>query len=305
MAEPVLLIHGGAGPASPHESEPTVRQQYGAALRHVLQEAGALLSAGESAITVVARAVSLLEDCALFNAGHGAVFTRDNTHELDASIMDGSRLACGAVASVSTIRNPVLAARAVMEHSQHVMLVGAGAESFAREQGLQLVHPDYFSTDSQRHQCGDNTTGTVGAVALDQYGNLAAATSTGGMAGKHPGRVGDSPIIGAGCYANNATCAVSATGTGEAFIRVVAAHDVSAQMQYGGRSLRDATDDVVFRKLPSVDGEGGLIAVDRRGQISLVFNTENMYRGYIRPGQEPLVAVGGESDGPKASGGSF
>ena len=263
-------------------------------------------------------AVRLLEECPLFNAGHGSVFTHDETHELDASIMDGRTLNAGAISCVSHIRNPVLAARTVMEQSQHVMFTAAGAEAFARQHGLEMVEPSFFSTEARRQQlhhaqAGEGKVvldhdgqrdlsqgepidperkfGTVGAVALDSAGNLAAATSTGGMTNKQAGRVGDSPIIGAGCYANNQTVAVSCTGTGEVFMRCVAAYDVSALMDYAGLTLEQATERVVMEKLLPLDGSGGMIAVDAAGNIALPFNSEGMYRGYGYAGETPWVGI--------------
>lgn len=340
MIKPVLAIHGGAGAISRAETTPEVRQQYEDALARILSDAGAILADGGSALDAVTEAVRLLEECPLFNAGYGAVFTSAGKHELDASIMNGKTLQSGAIANVTTLRNPVLAARAVMEHSSHVFFVGAGAEEFAREQGLECVEPDFFSTAARREQLErvqskgggmmmldhdaqsltsessapstvpqapldeDKKLGTVGAVALDSHGNLAAATSTGGMTNKQPGRVGDAPMIGAGCYANNRTCAVSTTGTGEMFIRMVAAYDVSAQMEYAGRSLAEAARSVVYDKLPIIAGAGGLIAVDAKGNVSLPFNTEGMYRGYIQAGQQPFVAIHDEpGKGPLSKGG--
>ncbi|WP_433705016.1 isoaspartyl peptidase/L-asparaginase family protein [Paraburkholderia sacchari] len=334
-AQAVLAIHGGAGAIARAEASDEVRAAYETALAGILTNAGRILEQGGSALDAVTEAVRLLEECPLFNAGHGAVLTSAATHELDASIMDGRNLKSGAVAGLKTVRNPVLAARAVMEHSQHVMFVAEGAEAFAQAQGLERVAPDFFSTPLRReqlervqraesgqtaldHDAGANGTsgasggvplsfpadrrkdapldedrklGTVGAVALDVHGNLAAATSTGGMTNKQPGRVGDSPIIGAGCYANNRTCAVSTTGTGEMFIRMVAAHDISARMEYAGASLEDAAHTVVHEKLPQIDGRGGLVAVDAQGNVAMPFNTEGMYRGFIRAGQAPVVAI--------------
>lgn len=320
MIKPVLAIHGGAGAITRTQITPAMQQAYEEALRGILTGGERILAEGGSALDAVTEAVRLLEECPLFNAGHGAVFTRDAGHELDASIMDGSTLACGAVANVRTIRNPVLAARAVMQHSPHVFFAGEGADEFAREQGLEIVSPDFFSTP-ERHQqlikaqeTGADTIvldhdggsqaapqsppldestkmGTVGAVALDAYGNLAAATSTGGMTNKWPGRVGDSPIIGAGCYANNVSCAVSTTGKGEAFIRAVAAYDVAAQMEYAGMSLEQAARKVVYEKLPPLDGAGGLIAIDKQGNVTMPFNTEGMYRGSVVVGETAQVAI--------------
>ncbi|SHH66958.1 isoaspartyl peptidase/L-asparaginase family protein [Pollutimonas bauzanensis] len=317
MIKPVLVIHGGAGAISRARTTPEIRQDYEAALQQVLEGAGAILARDGSALDAVTEAVRLLEECPLFNAGYGAVFTSEGKHELDASIMDGNTLKSGAVANVTILRNPVLAARAVMERSSHVFFVGPGAEAYARSQGLECVAADFFSTSARREQlervrrAGAGLTaldhdaqamsfapldetrklGTVGAVALDSHGDLAAATSTGGMTNKQPGRVGDAPLIGAGCYANNRSCAVSTTGTGEAFIRMVAAYDVSAQMEYGGCSLADAAERVVHVKLPRIGGSGGLIAVDAQGQVCMPFNTEGMYRGYMYAGQRPFVAI--------------
>jgi L-asparaginase / beta-aspartyl-peptidase len=317
---PVIAIHGGAGTISRSQISPGQHAAYHAALREILQAAQQLLAGGGGALDAVCLAVDLLEDCPLFNAGHGAVFTHEATHELDAAVMDGASLRAGAVAGVSHIRRPLRAARAVMERSEHVLLVGAGAEAFAREQGLELVAPDYFSTAARRQQLEkalatdqavldhdgaslafrtpaaapldeDRKMGTVGAVALDAHGNLAAATSTGGMTNKRVGRVGDSPLIGAGTYADNRSAAISCTGTGEMFIRVAAAHDVCARMAYAGKTLEQAAREVVLQVLPAIGGRGGLIAVDAQGNLSLPFNTEGMYRGWARAGQAPVTAI--------------
>lgn len=319
---PVIAIHGGAGTISRASVSTEQEAAYHAALRDVLQAAQQLLAAGGSALDAVCLAVDLLEDCPLFNAGHGAVFTHDETHELDAAVMDGATLRAGAVACVSRVRRPLRAARAVMERSEHVLLVGAGAEAFAQACGLELVDPAYFSTEARRAQlqrarASDATLldhdaaapvlrpsaagatpldegsklGTVGAVALDAHGNLAAATSTGGMTNKRPGRVGDTPLIGAGTYADNRTAAISCTGSGEMFMRTVAAFDVCARMAYGGQSLDAAAQEVVMKVLPAIGGRGGLIAVDALGNLSLPFNTEGMYRGFARVGDAPQTAI--------------
>jgi beta-aspartyl-peptidase (threonine type) len=285
------------------------------AMRGILRAGQQLLTSGASALDTVTESVRLLEDCPLFNAGKGAVFTADGTHELDASLMDGRTLGAGAVACVRRLPNPVLAARAVMEHSGHVLMAGEGAEAFAHAQGLPLVGPEYFYTEFRYRQWQsasgiqldhdgrptDSTHtlsaldsgkyGTVGAVALDAHGNLAAATSTGGMTYKRAGRVGDSPIIGAGCYADNRTAAVSGTGLGEMFMRAVAAYDICAQMEYGGKTLQQAAEHVVFERLPRIGGRGGVIAVDHHGNVSMPFNTEGMYRGFARVGQEAEAAI--------------
>ncbi len=322
--QPVLVIHGGAGAISRNAMSAEKEVAYHAALRQVLIAGQSVLAQGGSAIDAVTAAVRELENCPLFNAGHGAVFTSDATHELDASIMDGASLRTGAIANVSRIRNPVLAAKKVMEVSRHVFFVGEGAERFARAEGLEMVEPDYFSTPERHAQLlrvqqdtpdaavldhdgqaiverqpaapvhpldMDKKFGTVGAVALDVHGNLAAATSTGGITNKQVGRVGDAPIIGAGCYASNQTCAVSTTGTGEMYIRMVAAYDIAARMRYAGASLQSAAEAVMFEELPSIGGKGGLIAVDAQGNFVMPFNTEGMYRGFARPGQEPVTEI--------------
>ncbi|MFT4190487.1 MAG: isoaspartyl peptidase/L-asparaginase [Comamonas sp.] len=323
-AQPVIAIHGGAGTLSRAAISPAQEAAYHAALRDILQAGSTLLAAGGSALDAVALAVRLLEDCPLFNAGHGAVFTAAETHELDAAIMDGSTLAAGAVAGVSHVRNPVDAAHAVLRDGRHVLMIGAGAEALAREAGLPLVEPAYFSTEPRRRQLHDararqagaildhdgasasatasdtataplrenSKMGTVGAVALDAQGRLAAATSTGGLTNKRPGRVGDSPLIGAGTYADG-HAAVSCTGHGEAFIRVAAAHELCARMRLGGASLEAAAHAVVHEALPAVGGSGGLIAIDRQGHVSLCFNTEGMYRGLARAGLAPQTFIFG------------
>lgn len=324
MIQPVIAIHGGAGAMSRAAMSPEKEQEYLSALESILTAGQAVLARGGSALDAVTEAVRLLEDCPLFNAGHGAVFTSAGTHELDAAIMDGATLRSGAIANVNCVRNPVLAARKVMETSKHVLFVGEGAETFAKDAGLEIVDPSYFSTEARREQLlrvqretpeaavldhdgqamvargqpapadpldSDKKFGTVGAVAVDAQGNLAAATSTGGITNKQVGRVGDAPLIGAGTYASNKTCAVSTTGTGEMFIRMVAAYDVAAQMEYCGASLEAAADRVVMEKLPTIGGKGGLVAVDAQGNVALPFNTEGMYRGYARVGEKPVTAI--------------
>ena len=307
---PVIAIHGGAGTIASVASDSSAAQPYRDALHAVVSAAQAALLRGASALDAVCIAVELLEDCPLFNAGHGAVFTHDETHELDAAVMNGADLRAGAVAGVSRIRRPVRAARAVMADGAHVLLGGAGAEAFAREHGLEMVDPSYFSTEARRQQLklarvADRVAldhdgaplvegskfGTVGAVALDMHGHLAAATSTGGMTNKRVGRIGDSPLIGAGTYADDLTAAVSCTGSGEMFIRAVAAYDVCARMRYAGQSLKDACDTVVMQTLPAIDGRGGLIAVDRLGNVCLPFNTEGMYRAHARGADAPQTAI--------------
>lgn len=317
--EPVIAIHGGAGTIRAGSLDATQARAYHDALREVVQAAQRMLLGGESALDAVCLAVAMLEDCPLFNAGHGAVFTHEATHELDAAVMNGADLRAGAIAGVSRIRHPVRAARAVMDDGAHVLLAGPGAEAFARERGMEMVEPGYFSTDARREQLEraldagrvlldhdgaaaaarapaspideNGKLGTVGAVALDMHGHLAAATSTGGMTNKRVGRIGDSPLIGAGTYADDRGAAVSCTGSGEMFIRVAAAHDVCARMRYGGASLEAAAQAVVMEALPAVGGSGGLIAVDRHGHLSLCFNTEGMYRGHARGGEAPHTAI--------------
>ena len=317
---PAIAIHGGAGTLSAATIDEAAARGYHAALHAVVAAAQALLLQGASALDAACLAVEMLEDCPLFNAGHGAVFTHDETHELDAAVMNGADLAAGAVAGVAHLRNPVRAARAVMDDGTHVLLTGAGAEALAREKGLVFVEPSYFSIPARREQLvrmrdagrvvldhdGAASTaasdpkppldeadkfGTVGAVALDRHGHLAAATSTGGMTNQRVGRVGDSPLIGSGTYADDRTAAVSCTGSGEMFIRVAAAYDVCARMRYGGQTLAQATDAVVMHSLPAIGGSGGLIAVDRAGNLSLCFNTEGMYRAHARGTDAPQTAI--------------
>jgi beta-aspartyl-peptidase (threonine type) len=286
-----IAIHGGAGTLPRAEMKPGQEAAYRAGLAAALDAGYAVLEGGGTSLDAVTAAVRLLEDDPLFNAGRGAVLTHEGTVELDASIMDGRTLAAGAIAGVAHIRNPVELARAVMEHSPHVMLIGTGAEEFAHTRNIAFVANDYFRTETRKAQLrrvlvGDtrpanelSALGTVGAVARDQAGNLAAATSTGGMTGKRYGRVGDSPIIGAGTYADNSSCAVSATGHGEYFIRTAVAHDICARVAYGGATLQQAADAVVMQRLAKMGGEGGIIAVDASGQVVMSFNSEGMFRG--------------------------
>lgn len=277
-----LAIHGGAG-SKPDASEPQLEAQYRAALTVALKLGAKILKGGGSALDAVEQAVALMEDEPLFNAGRGAVFNHRGGHELDASIMNGRDAACGAVAGVTTVKNPIHLARAVMEKTRHVLLAGPGAEAFAAEIGFAPVPNDYFATERRRQQwqrrrqqkAGEK--GTVGAVALDANGDLAAATSTGGLTDKKFGRVGDSPIIGAGTYANNATCAVSATGTGEEFIRHNVAHSISARIEFGRATLQESVAAVVLGTLKPDDG--GVIAVDKNGAIEAVYSTPAMLRG--------------------------
>ena len=354
----VLAIHGGAGTIMPGGDE----APFHAALKQATEAGEAVLAAGGSALDAVTQAVVALEDCILFNAGRGSVYTSDAVQEMDAIVMDGSSQAAGAVAGVCTVKNPVLLARAVMEKSPSVLLAGQGAERFAREQGFAAMPPDYFASEArlqqlQRAQAAgkgslldhdgasagsndlpngkatdksgqyssatnnnapasaitassqtaadtvtsppepnapinpDTKFGTVGAVALDRHGNLASAVSTGGMTNKRPGRIGDTPIVGAGCYANNASVAVAATGTGEHFIRSVLAHDVAARMQYGGAALQDAAHVAVHEKLGSIGGEGGIIAIGADGALAMPFNTTGMYRASVREGEAVVTQI--------------
>ena len=291
---PVLAIHGGAGTMAPSSMDPDADRAHRAGLHRALLAGHQVIAAGGPAIEVVTAAVVALEDDPLFNAGHGAVFTRNGQHEMDAAVMEGATLRIGAVAGVCGPRNPVLAARAVMEHSPHILLAGPGALGFLRDHGVTFADAEYFYTaqrwkamqafllakarfnadldDADRH-------GTVGAVALDKAGGLAAATSTGGMTGKLPGRIGDTPIPGAGTWAD-AACAMSATGHGESFIRIAASHELSARMRLAGEDL-DTAAAAVMAALAAVGGTGGFVAVDRAGRVSLPFNTRGMYRGVV------------------------
>jgi beta-aspartyl-peptidase (threonine type) len=298
-----IAVHGGAGVIDRATMTPEKEAAYRAALETSLKAGHAILAAGGSSLDAVTAAVKVLEDSPLFNAGKGAVFTLEGKNELDAAIMEGRTRRAGAVAGVTRIRNPVELARAVMERSPHVMMVGEGAERFAVEIGMPLVDPSYFHTDERWEQLQkakaalakdpqasisrdapglfDTKFGTVGAVAVDRDGDLAAATSTGGMTAKRWGRVGDAPIIGAGTWADNGSVAVSATGHGEFFIRNAVAHDIAALVAYKGLPVRAAADEVVMRTLVERGGEGGVIAIDRRGNIAQPFNSQGMYRGAI------------------------
>jgi beta-aspartyl-peptidase (threonine type) len=299
-----LAIHGGAGTLPRAEAAEERLQRYRAGLQAALEIGYAVLEAGGSSLEAVSRAVTELEDDPSFNAGRGAVFTLEGRNELDASIMEGGSLKAGAVCGVSHVKNPVLLARAVMEHSEHVMLAGAGAEEFALSRAFTLVPQSYFYTEErwkqlERIRAGDaglsaltiSHVGTVGAVALDAHGQLAAATSTGGMTGKRFQRIGDSPIIGSGTYADNRACAVSATGHGEVFMRAAVAHDICARMRFGGRNLETAVREVVLGELPAMRGEGGVIAIDAHGAIVMEFNSEGMFRASRRQGEAAHVAI--------------
>jgi beta-aspartyl-peptidase (threonine type) len=306
-----LAIHGGAGTIERSTMTPEIEREYRAGLERALTAGYEILKRGGSSLDATEAAVRVLEDDPHFNAGRGSVFTSAGTNEMDASIMDGKTLKAGAVGSVQHIKNPINLARLVMEKSPHVMLDCAGAEAFAKANGIELVDQKYFFTQQRwdalqkmkaaekNRASGDGKSfiitdqdrhGTVGAVALDKDGNLAAATSTGGTTNKMPGRIGDTPVIGAGTYANNRTCAVSCTGDGEYFIRAAAAHEVSALMEHGGMKLQEAAR-TALDTVKELGGDGGLIAIDRNGEIALPFNTNGMYRGYVDPDGKFVVEI--------------
>lgn len=302
----VLAVHGGAGVIERAQMTPEIERDYRSGITAALKAGHDVLSKGGSSLDAVVAAVSTFEDDAQFNAGRGAAFTADGKNELDAAVMDGATLKAGAVTLVTTVRNPVQLARVVMERTRHVLLAGYGAEALARKCDLATVNPEYFHTErrwkalQRMRSAAENARvsvtesdkhGTVGAVALDAHGNLAAATSTGGRNNKLGGRVGDSPIPGAGTYANNATVAVSCTGEGEYFIRVVAAHTVSALMEFKGWSVEQAAQHVIHERLKAAGGRGGLIALDRDGNVAMPFSTPGMYRGVIRANGEPSVYI--------------
>ncbi|MCS7005180.1 MAG: isoaspartyl peptidase/L-asparaginase [Cytophagales bacterium] len=312
--KPIIAVHGGAGTISRESMTPEKEVKYKSALREAVLKGSQILEKGGSAIEAVEAAVIVLEDCPLFNAGKGSVFTNKGTHEMDAAIMCGKTLEAGAVACVEGVKNPIRLAKLVMKKSGHVFLCGPDAVKFARLYELPIMPPDYFfdqfryeqwmeakktnqatldhsAEDEEGIILKDKKFGTVGAVALDAEGNLAAATSTGGLTNKKFGRIGDSPIIGAGTYANNASCAVSCTGYGEFFIRAVVAHDIACLMEYAGMSLKEAASKVVLDKLVKMNASGGVIAVDKYGNVDLCFNSEGMYRAYKRVGEKEFVAI--------------
>ncbi|RMD89533.1 MAG: isoaspartyl peptidase/L-asparaginase [Alphaproteobacteria bacterium] len=303
-----LAIHGGAGTITRDRMTPELEAAYREKLTEALRAGQTILAKGGAALDAVSAAITVMEDSPLFNAGKGAVFTNEGRNELDAAIMDGATLNAGAVTGVTRIRNPILLARAVMDKSPHVMLAQEGAEEFAREQGFELVNPLYFWTerrfksllavqaeDSHALYLDHDEThkyGTVGAVALDAHGNLAAGTSTGGLTNKMWGRIGDSPIIGAGTYASNRSCAVSGTGTGEYYIRLTLAREVCALMEYTGAGVQQAADTMIHERLTGLGGDGGIIVVDKDGNIAMSFNTEGMYRGRVTSAApEPVTAI--------------
>lgn len=314
-----IVLHGGAGTILKENMSDSMELAYRQKLEEAIRIGHKILEEGGTAVEAVQQTINVLEDSPLFNAGKGAVFTNEGTNELDASIMDGSDLNAGAVAGVTTVKNPINLAIEVMENSPHVMLAGKGAEEFAASQGIELVDPEYFYTENRyrslqrireseqtqldhddqqasvaHEELKDSKFGTVGAAALDQYGNLAAGTSTGGMTNKRWGRIGDAPIIGAGTYANNNTCAVSSTGWGEFFIRGVVAYDISALMEYKGLSLEEAARHVIQEKNPALGGDGGIVAIDKAGNIVMEFNTAGMYRASMNKKGDLQIGIYGE-----------
>ncbi|MFV9483637.1 isoaspartyl peptidase/L-asparaginase family protein [Christiangramia sp. ASW11-125] len=291
-----IVIHGGAGTILKENMSDSLEQAYKDKMEEAIRTGHEILANGGTAVEAVQRTINIMEDSPLFNSAKGAVFTNEGINELDASIMEGKNLNAGAVAGVTNVKNPINLAFEVMENSEHVLLSGKGAEDFAKERGLEIVDPEYFYTenrframerarDREENKTAfydpfvkDEKFGTVGCAALDKNGNLAAGTSTGGMSNKKYNRIGDSPIIGAGTYANNATCAISSTGWGEFFIRGVVAYDISAMMEYKGMSLQEAASEVIQKKQPALGGNGGIIAIDHEGNVAMEFNTEGMYR---------------------------
>ncbi|MFY8127571.1 MAG: isoaspartyl peptidase/L-asparaginase family protein [Chitinophagaceae bacterium] len=308
-----IVIHGGAGTILKSSMTPQKEKAYKAALELALKTGDSILQNGGKAIDAVVATIKILEDCPLFNAGKGAVFTNEGKNELDASIMDGSNLKAGSVAGVTTIKNPITAALAVMQKSEHVMMAGKGAEKFAKENGCTVVSPNYFFTkerweslqkakqqDAQKMDSSnaikdplnkDYKYGTVGCAALDIYGNIASGTSTGGMTNKKYGRIGDAPIIGSGTYADNNTCAISCTGWGEFFIRLSMAKAISDRMELKGMSLEEAAKELIHVKLPALGGDGGLIGIDKMGNITMQFCTPGMYRGFINKEGKMVIKI--------------
>ncbi|MCF6358363.1 MAG: isoaspartyl peptidase/L-asparaginase [Draconibacterium sp.] len=296
-----IVIHGGAGVMSKSRMSEEIRAEYKAKLNEALTVGEKQLKEGANAVDVVVAVINVMENSPLFNAGKGAVFAHNKRNELDASIMEGSSLNAGAVAGVDDIKNPITAAREVMTNSKHVLLSGKGASEFAKKQGLEIVPNKYFHTKSryeslerllkkERERTKKDNMGTVGCVVLDSHGNLAAGTSTGGMTNKRYGRIGDTPIIGAGTYANNKTCAVSCTGHGEYYIRLGFARDISAMMEYKNLTVDEACREEI-RKLTELKGTGGVIAIDAKGNIAMEFNTSGMFRGYIKSSGEKEIAI--------------
>lgn len=315
MTKISIAIHGGAGTIVKEDMTPELEVAYRNALKEAMDAGYAVLENGGTSINAVKAAVVVMEDNVLFNAGRGSVFTKKGLNEMDAAIMDGNTLDAGAVAGARNIRNPIELAEEVMLHSGHVFLSGKGANDFAIKQGIKLEPDEYFYSeyrydqwkeirDSDLYQLDhksdklvglmkDKKFGTVGAVACDSEGNIAAATSTGGMTNKRYGRIGDSPMIGAGTYANNKTCAISCTGHGEIFIKAVAAYDVSCLMEYKNMSLQEACEEVVLKKLVNMKGDGGLIGIDAKGNAAMVFNSAGMYRGFKNSDGETFIGIYG------------
>lgn len=303
----VIVIHGGAGDGiTPENINTEVRLRYSSKMTEALMAGQKVLENGGSAVDAVETVIMVLEDSPLFNAGVGAVLSWDGKPELDASIMDGSTLKAGSISGVSRIKNPISTARRVMDTSIHVMLSREGAEEFAKSQNMEMVEPGYFKTDDRQRSLERykkkvgylpqadhdfSKHGTVGCVILDGKGHIAAGTSTGGMTGKRYGRVGDSPILGAGTYASNETCGISSTGHGEFFIRYVVAYDIHARMKYAGQSLTTAAESLIQKDLPAVGGKGGVIGIDKDGNIVMEFNTRGMFRAYVKEGEEPAVLM--------------
>lgn len=310
-----IIIHGGAGTILKENMTPEMEADYKETLEKAIRTGYEILKEGGSSMDAVQKTINVMEDSPLFNAGKGAVFTNAETNEHDASIMDGKTLNAGASAGTTNVKNPINLARAIMDNSPHVMLAGKGAEMFAKEQGLDIVDPSYFYTkrrfdalqkikDTEKTEMDhndkisfydpdikDSKFGTVGCVALDKNGNITAGTSTGGMTNKRWGRIGDAPIIGAGTYANNATCGVSSTGWGEFFIRAMVAHDISALMEYKGLTLQEAAKEVIQKKVPELGGDGGIVALDKNGNMVAEFNTAGMYRATMNDKGELNIGI--------------
>jgi len=289
-----IVIHGGAGTVIRENTSKELQKKYEDKLREALEVGHSILESGGSSVDAVEKTIKILEDSELFNAGKGSVLTNEETVEMDASIMTGSDLNAGAVATLKTIKNPISAARAVMEKSKHVFLSGKGAENFAVDNGLETVNNNYFITEKQLKQIKkikENKYGTVGCVALDKSGNITAGTSTGGMMNKKWNRIGDVPVIGAGTYANNKTCGVSATGWGEFFIRNVVAYDISAMMEYQNKTLEEAAKISIFDKVGKMGATGGVIGIDKNGRVMMEFNSPGMYRGYKTENSDYIIKM--------------
>ena len=307
-----IVIHGGAGTILKENMSDSLETAYKEKLKEAITVGYNILKSGGTSMEAVTSTINIMEDSPLFNAGKGAVFTHEGTNELDASVMDGATLNAGAIAGVTRIKNPIDLALAVMNDSPHVMLSGKGAETFAEEKGFVLVDPSYFYTENRFQSLQkvkqkekdkvvtisfkdpfikNSKFGTVGCAALDKNGNLAAGTSTGGMTNKRWNRIGDAPIIGAGTYANNATCAVSSTGWGEYFIRAMVAHDISAMMEYKGVTLKEAAREVIQKKVPALGGDGGIVSIDKDGNVAMEFNTDGMYRAHMNAKGKLIIGI--------------